>query len=223
MITKEQAIDIVNKFDFFYGNRAGRELWLIKPTDVQDTDVKNFSDDCVKLLEYIMSTGVAMVKCDKWQEIDAFGNSVGCCNGTKEQDPCSCNGDATKCDFYATVRQKALEQEGEKVLTKTLNYFQWNSMDTIPTDFTDDHRYILVCYIEHGDVRYQSYESLTKNILENSFVGKHAIAWCYIKPPNRIFRKEEATKKLQSVGVLDKDGNVVPFYADVLAKLTDDE
>jgi len=56
MITKEQAIDIINKFDFFYGQRAGRELWFDKPREVQDADVKNFSDDCVRLLEYVMKT-----------------------------------------------------------------------------------------------------------------------------------------------------------------------
>ena len=34
MITKEQAIDILEKFDFFQGQRAGRELWSDKPKDV---------------------------------------------------------------------------------------------------------------------------------------------------------------------------------------------
>ena len=56
MITKEQAIDIINKFDFFYGCRGGRELWSIKTPEAQDADIRNFSDDCVRLLEYIMNT-----------------------------------------------------------------------------------------------------------------------------------------------------------------------
>jgi hypothetical protein len=58
MITKAEAIDIINKFDFFYGQRAGRELWFDKPREVQDQDVKNFSDDCIRLLEYVMNTEV---------------------------------------------------------------------------------------------------------------------------------------------------------------------
>jgi hypothetical protein len=62
MITKEQAIDIINKFDFFYGNRAGRELWFDKAREVQDADVKNFSDDCVRLLEYVMNTEIELPK-----------------------------------------------------------------------------------------------------------------------------------------------------------------
>lgn len=56
MITKEQAVDIISKFEFFYGQRAGRELWFNKPREVQDEDVKNFSRDCVLLLEYVLNT-----------------------------------------------------------------------------------------------------------------------------------------------------------------------
>ena len=46
MITKEKAIDIIEKFDFFQGQRAGRELWADKPTEVQEEDLKNFQRDC---------------------------------------------------------------------------------------------------------------------------------------------------------------------------------
>lgn len=61
MITKAEAIDIVNKFDFFYGQRAGRELWLDKPGAVQELDLKNFRLDCAKLHDYIMKTEVENV------------------------------------------------------------------------------------------------------------------------------------------------------------------
>ena len=53
MITKEQAIDILEKFDFFQGQRAGRELWSDKPKDVQDKDIVDFSRDCRLLIEYV--------------------------------------------------------------------------------------------------------------------------------------------------------------------------
>lgn len=53
MITKERAIDILEKFDFLLGQRAGRELWNDKPRDVQDRDVKEFSRDCHLLIEYV--------------------------------------------------------------------------------------------------------------------------------------------------------------------------
>ena len=32
------------------------------------------------------------------------------CNGTKEQDVCSCGGDRTKCDFYPKVREEVLNE-----------------------------------------------------------------------------------------------------------------
>ena len=50
MITKEQAIDILEKFDFFQGQRAGRELWNDKPKDVQDKDIAIFHEIAVCLL-----------------------------------------------------------------------------------------------------------------------------------------------------------------------------
>lgn len=53
MITKAQAIDILEKFDFFQGQRAGRELWNDKPKDIQDKDIANFSRDCQLLIEYV--------------------------------------------------------------------------------------------------------------------------------------------------------------------------
>ena len=53
MITKEQAIDILEKFDFFQGQRAGRELWNDKPKNIQDKDVEDFSRDCRLLIEYV--------------------------------------------------------------------------------------------------------------------------------------------------------------------------
>ena len=52
-ITKEQAIDILDKFDFFQGQRAGRELWNEKPKEVQDEDIATFSKNVALLKEYI--------------------------------------------------------------------------------------------------------------------------------------------------------------------------
>ena len=42
-ITK--AIDIIEKWEFFYGQRAGRELWADKPTNVQNQDIEDFNRD----------------------------------------------------------------------------------------------------------------------------------------------------------------------------------
>lgn len=41
----EQVEDILSKWEFFYGQRAGRELWAEKPREVQDKDIADFCRD----------------------------------------------------------------------------------------------------------------------------------------------------------------------------------
>ena len=53
MITKEKAIEIVEKFEFFQGQRAGRELWFDKPRWTQEEDLEDFCKNCEDLLEYL--------------------------------------------------------------------------------------------------------------------------------------------------------------------------
>ena len=48
-----KAFDILSKMDFFDGQRAGRELWGVKPVEVQDEDIKNFSADIAFLKDFI--------------------------------------------------------------------------------------------------------------------------------------------------------------------------
>lgn len=43
----------------------------------------------------------------------AYFKTVGICNGTKEQDECSCGGDEAKCDFYPKIRAKAIQKQKE--------------------------------------------------------------------------------------------------------------
>lgn len=40
-----KCLEILDKFQFFQGQRAGRELWNDKPTEIQDKDIKNFNKD----------------------------------------------------------------------------------------------------------------------------------------------------------------------------------
>lgn len=44
-MTIDRAIEILDKMEFFQGQRAGRELWAEKPTEVQDEDISNFCRD----------------------------------------------------------------------------------------------------------------------------------------------------------------------------------
>lgn len=47
-ITKEninKCLEILSKWEFFQGQRAGRELWSDKPREVQDEDIEDFNRD----------------------------------------------------------------------------------------------------------------------------------------------------------------------------------
>ena len=54
-LNAEQIVDILDKMDFFQGQRAGRELWNDKPFEVQEQDIANFSSDISSIKEYITS------------------------------------------------------------------------------------------------------------------------------------------------------------------------
>ena len=71
-------------------------------------------------------------KCDCYRESQRFEYNQfimkGCmvpysyCNGTKEQEECSCGGDKTKCDFYPEVRAEAKK----KITIKdAINHFKY--------------------------------------------------------------------------------------------------
>ncbi len=49
-----QIVDILCKWSFFFGQRAGRELWQNKPKEVQDEDIANFNRDMLKVQDFIM-------------------------------------------------------------------------------------------------------------------------------------------------------------------------
>lgn len=44
-MSTERAEEILAMWEFFYGQRAGRELWADKPREIQDKDVENFNRD----------------------------------------------------------------------------------------------------------------------------------------------------------------------------------
>lgn len=43
--TKVNVNNILNKWEFFLGQRAGRELWGEKPEEVQNKDIEDFNRD----------------------------------------------------------------------------------------------------------------------------------------------------------------------------------
>lgn len=53
--TFNEVIDILDKWQFFYGQRAGRELWMDKPTKIQEKDLANFNRDLETVRSFINS------------------------------------------------------------------------------------------------------------------------------------------------------------------------
>ena len=58
-MTIERANDILDKWEFFYGQRAGRELWTEKSTEVQNEDIANFCRDLKLVREMLNRTTVS--------------------------------------------------------------------------------------------------------------------------------------------------------------------
>lgn len=55
---QEKVFDILNKFEFFQGQRAGRELWSNKPKEVQDKDIADFIKDINYIRSYLQDSVV---------------------------------------------------------------------------------------------------------------------------------------------------------------------
>ena len=53
-----QAEDILNKWEFFYGQRAGRELWAEKPEAIQNADIEAFCRDLAVIRAFVIDNNV---------------------------------------------------------------------------------------------------------------------------------------------------------------------
>lgn len=54
--TQNNIFDILDKFEFFQGQRAGRELWRNKPKEVQDKDIADFIKDINYIRSYLQNS-----------------------------------------------------------------------------------------------------------------------------------------------------------------------
>ena len=52
-VKREEVVDILDKMEFFQGQRAGRELWNDKPVEVQEMDLESFNRDIRTIRDYI--------------------------------------------------------------------------------------------------------------------------------------------------------------------------
>lgn len=51
--TFEEVIDILDKWGFLLGQRAGRELWIDKPEEIQNQDLADFNRDLETVRSFI--------------------------------------------------------------------------------------------------------------------------------------------------------------------------
>lgn len=51
--TFNEVMDILDKWQFFLGQRAGRELWMDKPTKIQEEDLANFNRDLETVRSFV--------------------------------------------------------------------------------------------------------------------------------------------------------------------------
>lgn len=74
----EKAIDILDRWEFFFGQRAGRELWGIKTKKVQDKDIEEFNRDLLTIRECVE-------KLEKYEDAEEDGQLIvlPCPVGTK--------------------------------------------------------------------------------------------------------------------------------------------
>lgn len=56
--TENNVFDILDKIEFFQGQRAGRELWNDKPKEVQDKDIADFIKDINYIRSYLQDSVV---------------------------------------------------------------------------------------------------------------------------------------------------------------------
>lgn len=52
-VTFDEIMNILDKWGFLLGQRAGRELWTDKPTEVQDKDLADFNRDLETVRSFI--------------------------------------------------------------------------------------------------------------------------------------------------------------------------
>lgn len=57
-MAREKVYDILNKFEFFQGQRAGRELWCDKTKAVQDQDISDFVEGINYIRAYLQDSVV---------------------------------------------------------------------------------------------------------------------------------------------------------------------
>lgn len=103
-LNREEVLEILNKMEFFGGQRAGRELWGKKPKEVQDEDIENFNRDIQKIRDYVLAFDV-----DEVVNVVREAGAKLCCNKS-----CNNNCDCCVVDDALRVIIDAVRKGGVK-------------------------------------------------------------------------------------------------------------
>ena len=122
--THNNVFDILDKMEFFQGQRAGRELWNNKPKEVQDKDISDFIKDINYIRSYLQDSVVLSREeiCElKYQSEEDFSKAYDL--GSKETAEKLLN------DFKLWAREyqykdTVVDENGERPMTNNekLNY-----------------------------------------------------------------------------------------------------
>ena len=116
----KRALDRLNKFDFF-NQRAGRELWNDKPTDIQNEDIDNYSKDIEFLKLYINSQQAkieALTMDNERLQSDIVNAN---CNYEKIKEDCELLKTALAQKIVSEIKAVAIREFGEFLIDKSEN------------------------------------------------------------------------------------------------------
>lgn len=88
----KKGLEALDKMQFFMGQRAGRELWMNKPHDVQEKDLESFNRD-VEIVRGL----IQQLELERDALLEIVRNEADCkvCKHLKEE----CNGDCSLCEI----------------------------------------------------------------------------------------------------------------------------
>lgn len=189
-----EVLEILSKWDFFYGQRAGRELWADKPKKVQDQDVADFNRDMETVKNWVNEAaslmGYEVVEDDHY-------NSSGKCGICEKSIPdgydgllaCSVSGEAKRSEDKCNVVEANMDKPRicEVLGVEVGEPF---SIDGYPTD------YGIVQVCEDGKIRRRCSDDIREvtGIEVGHKIGANALYYL-LNYPDRIIRKTRFTER----------------------------
>ena len=135
-ITFNEVMDILDKWQFFYGQIAGRELWMDKPKEIQDKDLANFIRDLETVRSFVNLLRVTDTDIDNLKDNLKIVNYVNKVLG-KENDLCNqkefIEAVHKMCDHFGFVAYEYFDIDPTMLKFKIKDR-NGNIIDTIETD-----------------------------------------------------------------------------------------